>query len=109
MADATLDDFIRIRDRAVEKFITAPRNAEHFFRKERDSHWARTERLINESVNALRVAVERGMPLGTKEQFTKSILALILPWGLRWFGEFVLREILSYLFKLWTERSSNGT
>jgi hypothetical protein len=49
------------------------------------------------------------MPLATQEQFTKSILAVVLPWGLRWIGSYVLGKILEYMFSLWLERLNNGT
>jgi len=108
-AAVSLNDILHIRNETVHRFVTTPQNQEEHFGRRRNDHWKRTERLINEAANGLRVAHQRGMPLATQEQFTKSILAVILPWGLRWMGGIVLGKILEYMFSLWIERLNNGT
>ena len=99
-----LAEILKIRDEATEVFINAPQAAERQLGKRDLRKWHRTQQLIDAAVYGAVKAQDKNLPMETLPQFKSAVIAMIVPWFMRWMAGLVLQKIIEFVFNRWLER-----
>lgn len=108
MAVVTFDELLKIRDEATEVFVTAPQWQERQFGRRDERKWQRTQQLIDNVVYGVKLAQDKGLAMETLPQFKSAVIAMIVPWFMRWMAGLMLQKIIEFVFNRWLERINDG-
>jgi hypothetical protein len=109
MADVTFDELLKIRDEATEVFVSRPQATEAAFGRKDQKKWERTQRLIDNAVYGVKLAQDKQLPMETLPQFKSAVIAMVVPWLLRWMAGIVMQKIIEFIFERWMERKRNAS
>lgn len=104
MEKLTLNELLIIRDEATQVFVTAPQWQEERLGKKDHRKWDRTQRLIDSVVCGVQIAQDKNLPMETLPQFKSAVIAMVVPWFMRWMAGLVLQKIIEFVFNRWLEQ-----
>ena len=104
MEKLAFDELLKIRDEATQVFVTAPQWQERQLGRRDERKWQRTQQLIDNVVYGVKLAQDKNLPMETLPQFKSAVIAMIVPWFMRWMAGLVLQKIIEFVFNRWLER-----